>query len=435
LTSLVPLPMRIVVFGPGPVFKGGIANFSASLARALDVYPEAEVHMVSWTRQYPFFIPRDFVDRKSKHDFLEGSGVRLHYVADWNSPLSWHRTYRLIASLEPDMVIIQWYAPVQGIAVGYLSRKLVHHTSARVVFDMHYAHRYYHAPLYKFLTRFGVGKGHAYVVHSYKTACDVKELFPGEDFCLVEEPGALPEGQGKPVLKLFHPVYDLYVPDEQFDVAAQKQAWHLKEHVFLFFGFIYKYKGLHHLIRAFAELARTRQDVSLLIAGESAWQGENRKRHRSRFATWLMGGLKSWIRGSADDEAEYNPLGLIEELGISAQVCLVNEFIPNEEVHKYFQVSDAIVLFYEQPNSSGVESIAYNFRMPILATRVGHFNETVRDGFNGYLCDLDDPQSMVQVLEKSLIHPIQRENVWRASQALSWQTYVRSLLESMGMKP
>ena len=427
--------MRIVVFGPGPIFKGGIANFSASLARSLDASDEVEVHMVSWTQQYPFFIPRDFVDRKSKSDFLENSSVRVHYVTNWNNPLSWYRTAELVAGLNPDMVIIQWYAPVQGIPIGFIVRRLISKTTAKVVFDMHYAHRYYHTTLYKYLTRFGVGKGTAYVVHSYKTACDVKELFPKLEFSLVEEPGHKPEGHGKPILKLFHPVYDMFVPDIQFDVAAQKEKWHLQQNVFLFFGFIYKYKGLHHALRAFAELCKTRSDVSLLIAGESAWQGENKKRRRNPISTWLMGGIKSWILGRTDEEAEYNPLALIAELGISDKVLLVNEFIPSEEVHRYFQVSDAIVLFYEQPNSSGVESIAYNFRLPILATRMGHFTETVKDGFNGYLCSLDDPQSLVQVMEKSIVHPIARENVERASNSLSWNVYVRSLLDSMGILP
>lgn len=424
--------MRIVVFGPGPIFKGGIANFSASLARALDVCDDVEVHMVSWTQQYPSFIPRDFVDRKSKNDFLENSNIRVHYVTSWNNPFSWNRTYKLIAGLNPDMVIFQWYAPVQGIPVGYIVRRLVRMTAVKVVFDMHYAHRYYHTPLYKALTRYGVGKGMAYLVHSYKTACDVKELFPKVSFSLVEEPGQKPEGRGKPILKLFHPVYDMFVPDPLFDISAQKDALRLQKHVFLFFGFIYKYKGLHHLLRAFADLCKTRSDVSLLIAGESAWQGDNKKRRRSRFSTWLMGEVKSWILGRVDDEGGYNPLALIDELGISDKVVLINEFIPNEEVHKYFEVSDAIVLFYEQANSSGVESIAYNFRMPILATRMGHFSETVKDGYNGYLCSLDEPQTLVQVLEKSIVHPIARENVERASNTLSWKNYAQSVLDSLG---
>jgi hypothetical protein len=48
---------RIVTFGPGPRFKGGIANYNTSLARALDRRGDVEVHIVSWTQQYPAIIP------------------------------------------------------------------------------------------------------------------------------------------------------------------------------------------------------------------------------------------------------------------------------------------------------------------------------------------------------------------------------------------
>lgn len=66
-----------------------------------------------------------------------------------------------------------------------------------------------------------------------------------------------------------------------------------------------------------------------------------------------------------------------------------NQFIPNEDVHKYFQVSDCVVLYYLTATPSGIESLSYNFDLPILATRVGHFPETIEEGVNGYLADED----------------------------------------------
>ena len=44
---------RIVCFGPGPRFKGGIANYNTSLAKTLDSSTDHEIHIVSWTQQYP----------------------------------------------------------------------------------------------------------------------------------------------------------------------------------------------------------------------------------------------------------------------------------------------------------------------------------------------------------------------------------------------
>src|SRR5665648_802534 len=87
---------KIVVFGPGPKFKGGIANYNTSLAKTFDKLHVAEIHIVSWTQQYPAIIPRDFIDRSSKTDLLEGTNIKVHYITNYNSPFSWNATAKLI---------------------------------------------------------------------------------------------------------------------------------------------------------------------------------------------------------------------------------------------------------------------------------------------------------------------------------------------------
>lgn len=82
---------------------------------------------------------------------------------------------------------------------------------------------------------------------------------------------------------------------------------------------------------------------------------------------------KSLLLKQSENEQDYNPLTLIDELNLKNQVTIINRFIPNEEVPKYFQVSDCIVLYYLTATPSGVESLSYNFNLPVLATRVGHF--------------------------------------------------------------
>jgi len=95
----------IVCFGPGPMFKGGIANYNTSLAKAFDCIENTEVHIVSWTQQYPAIIPRDYIDRKSKVDQLAGTGIKVHYLTNYNNPATWSATVKLIESLHPNKVI------------------------------------------------------------------------------------------------------------------------------------------------------------------------------------------------------------------------------------------------------------------------------------------------------------------------------------------
>ena len=417
---------KIVVFGPGPGFKGGIANFNISLAKAFAMLDDTETHIVSWTSQYPFFIPRDFIDDKSQTELLEKNGVTVHYTMNYNRFQTWQQTYDIIAEINPDFVIFQWSNPIQAFPITYLIRQIKANTTSRVIVDLHFCNRKEYAKTVKWLTRYAIKYADAYVVHSYKTACEVKELFMDVNFHLIEGFDNLADNTDKPILKLYHPMYDMYTPDPAFDVAAQKERLHLRKYVFLFFGFIIKYKGLHHAIAAFAELAKNRDDVSLLIVGESSWQAP-RDRKRDRLKRIFSRRLRAQFVSRRENELHYRPLEMIDQLGIRDKVTVVNEFVPNEDVHKYFQVSDAIVLFYDTATASGVESIACNFNIPIVATRVGHFPETVKESVTGFLANPDDIASMTEAMLNIIEQPITTENIEAAYKSMSWENYARSV--------
>src|SRR3989339_748669 len=110
------------------------------------------------------------------------------------------------------------------------------------------------------------------------------------------------------------------------------------------------------------------------------------------------------------------------------QVVVVNRYVGNEEVPKYFQVADCNVLFYLVATPSGVESIAYNFKLPTLATRVGHFPETIKHGYNGYLAEPDNIDSMYNVMKEFLNNPIPTERVAEQAAHMSWENYAKAIL-------
>jgi glycosyltransferase involved in cell wall biosynthesis len=417
----------IVCFGPGPMFKGGIANYNTSLAKAFEKFPNTEVHIVSWTQQYPAIIPRDFIDRKSKTNQLEGTNITVHYITNYNNPKTWLDTYQLIKNLKPVKVIFQWAISIQGIPLGYISRKLKKHEEIEVFFDLHFVIQKEGSSLDARLTKYGISAAKSYIVHALKTANELKQLFPDRTFELIER-GAPISGKGQKVLKLYHPVYDMFSPDPNFDIEKFKTQYGLKKHVFLFFGFIRKYKGLHNVIQAFAKLAETRDDVSLLIVGESFWNTLDNSKLSTRIKNITFGLAKSIFLKKQDDERNYNPLELIDKLNLKDKVYTNIEFVPNEEVHRYFQVSDNIMLYYLTATPSGIESIAYNFNMPMLATRVGHFSETIQDGYNGYLAEPNNLESMTTVMAKSIDKPINRAHVAETSKNMSWENYAAEIL-------
>ena len=100
------MPKTIVCFGPGPMFKGGISNYNTSLAKALEKQPDTDIHIVSWTQQYPAIVPREFVDKSSKADLLEGTNINVTYLTNYNNPASWYKTAKFIKELKAEKIII-----------------------------------------------------------------------------------------------------------------------------------------------------------------------------------------------------------------------------------------------------------------------------------------------------------------------------------------
>ncbi len=418
---------KIVCFGPGPKFKGGISNYNTSLAKTFDKNPDNEVHIVSWTNQYPSIIPREFVDSSSKSDFLEGTRIQVSYLTNYNNPLSWRRTAKFIQSLKPDKVIFQWAISIQGLPMGSIAEWLRTHSDAEIIFDLHFVVQKEGSTIDEYFTKMGIRHAETYITHAYKTVNELKSLFPGKKLSVTES-GDRVSGDKTTVIKLFHPVYDLYQPDPDFDVKAFKAKLGLKKNVFLYFGFIRKYKGLHNAIKAFKKVSEQRDDVSFLICGEEFWATLDTSKFTTKLKRALFGIAQKLFLKNKESEQDYRPLSLVEELGLTDSVVVKNEFIPNEDVHKYFQVSDCSILYYLTATPSGVESLTYNFELPILATDVGHFPETIRDGFNGYLAEPENIDSMASVMLKFLDSPLPPANVRASAADMSWDNYVAAIL-------
>jgi len=418
--------MKIVLFGPGPQFKGGIANYNTSLAKALDKLGH-EVHIVSWTQQYPAIIPRDFIDRKSKSDQLEGTNIKVTYITNYNNPATWNETVRFIKELGAEKVIFQWAIAIQGLPIGYICRKLKKQTKAEVIIDLHLVIQKEASSIDKYFSKYGLKVADTYLAHAYKTVDELKETFPQYSYSVTEDGKRTSDKNQKNVIKLYHPIYDMFKPNPNFNVEEEKAKLGLKKHVLCFFGFIRKYKGLHQTIEAFKILADKRDDVSLMVVGESFWNTLDQNKLSTRIKNVLFKTAKSIFLKNSDNEQNYRPLELIDQLNLKDKVYVMNEFVPNEDVHKYFQLSDAIILYYLTATPSGVESISYNFKLPVLATKVGHFPETIIHGYNGYLAEDRDVNSMAEEMNRMIEHPIDREHVAETASKLSWENYAKAI--------
>jgi len=65
--------------------------------------------------------------------------------------------------------------------------------------------------------------------------------------------------------------------------------------------------------------------------------------------------------------------------------------------------------------------------LPVICTSVGGNPELVKDGYNGYLAEPENIDSMAEAMLKSIEKPIPRENVAETSQDFSWKNYAKTI--------
>ena len=116
-----------------------------------------------------------------------------------------------------------------------------------------------------------------------------------------------------------------------------------RQHI-LFFGNIKPYKGVDILVHAGLDLARTREDFHITIAGKPfmALDGLHRE---------------------------------IEEAGAGAFFSVIPRYLSEQELADTIARSDIIVFPYREIDASGAFSCATQFGRPIIATDIGAFSE------------------------------------------------------------
>lgn len=331
------------MIGPVYPFKGGISHYTGAMAKNLT--KDFEVFTVSYKMQYPKLL------FKSEQRDFDNDTFKVHdtkYLVNTANPFNWINSARKIKKLKPDYIIMQWWHPYFSpcyTGLSMLTRKIPK------IFVCHNVFPHERFPLDRFLTRTVLRKGKAYITHSAMDAEDLKEIVAVPNY----ETTVLPVHNSFKMKNLTKPQARLAA-----DVAEDKK-------ILLFFGFVRDYKGLRHIINAMPEIVKYDSNIRLMIVGE----------FRS-------------------DKEHY--LEQIKNLGVGDNIDIVDGYIPDSGIEKYFAASDLIVLPYESATQSGIVQIAYGFEKPVIATNVGGLPEVIADGKTGYIVEPKNPKALAEAV-------------------------------------
>lgn len=348
-----------VIIGPVPPYRAGIAYCTKKLAEELG----AEV--ISFSRQFP----RSLYPGSSDIDeTLPRFDAR--FLLDIINPITWIRTGLLLRREKPDAVIFVWWVWVW--ALPYLTILALLPRRTRVLLQCHNIGDKEPAAWKRWLTNRVLNRGDVLVVHAKSEADDARKR------------------TSKPIVETFLPVHELggAIPSR---ADARKQLG-LTGNVALFFGHVRPFKGLDIALRAWPML---RERVTLVVAGEAWWKGEEEYRQ-------LAKGLDN--------------------------VRLEFRFIPDSEIARYFAASDVVLAPYRIEAQSGVALTAFHFARPVIATTVGGLPEIIKEGANGLLVEPENPAALAKAIDAFFARD-DRESMERHAAAsarkYSWTEYGR----------
>lgn len=329
--------MKILLAGPAWPYRGGIAEFSNRLAREF-INEGHDAEIFTFTVQYPGFL---FPGKTQFTDSQPPEGLKIERAINSINPFNWLSTGRRIKKLQPDILLLRFWLPFMGPALGTIARiaRSNHTTKVICIFDNVVPHekRPGDIPLTKYFVRSIDGA----VVMAWSVREDIK-VFRNDI----------------PVMVNPHPIFDNYGTSVTRNAALASLKLSPDNEYLLFFGFIRAYKGLDILIKAMADNRLKSRNIVLLVAGEFY---EDSKPYRE----------------------------MVREMGLEDKVLFYDRFIRNEEVSSFFSAAAIVVQPYKSATQSGVTQIAYNFEKPMLVTGVGGLREIVPDKKCGYVVEPD----------------------------------------------
>jgi len=322
----------VVIIGPAHPLRGGLATFNQRLAKEFQ-QQGYDCSIFSFSLQYPSFL---FPGKTQFSNEPPPADLKIHSVINSINPFNWIKVGNWLRYKKPDIIVVRFWLPFMGPALGTILRKVRKNKHTKIICIVDNVIPHEHRPGDKGFTKYFLKSCDAFITMSEKVMNDLRKF-----------------EKNKPVKLIQHPLYDTFGEIISKEEAREKLKINNEELIILFFGFIRKYKGLDILLDAMKILTQNPR------LNDSVGQAKSEIRN-----------LKLMIAGEFyEDEKPYREQ--IEKLGISENLILRTDFIPDSEVKYYLCAADAVVQPYRNATQSGVTPLAYHFEKPMIVTNVG----------------------------------------------------------------
>ena len=324
---------KLTFFSALPPFRGGIAQFSEQLRKA--IAKVRDVESFTFRHQYPNFL------FPGQSQFEENQPV-FHFPRIVSTFRPWTYLTALVSlrKSKGNVFITSYWMSFFGPMMGFWARFLPKKTVKIALIHNLVPHekRFFDNPF----NRFFLSHYDGFIVLSESVKHAV----------LAQKPGALTR-----VLK--HPSYQQFGKKVDKDQARQEIGIDVTKKTVLFFGLIRDYKGLDILLEAFSVLDDSFQ---LLIAGE------------------VYGERKAY--------------DVLIQQSKNKQIYFFDQFIPSQQVQFYFSASDLCVLPYRTATQSGIKAMCDAFQLPVLVSQVGGLSEEIAENENGFIIQDMSPDAL-----------------------------------------
>ena len=368
---------KVIIIGPAYPYRGGIANFNNSLAKAFKKSGN-EVEVISFKLQYPSFL---FPGKTQYESSDPPEDIIITDLINSVNPLNWVSVAKTINKKKPDYVIIRYWLPFMAPCLGTIARLLQKKIKILAITDNIIPHE----------KRFG----DFYLTKYFVSACDA---FLTLSASVLDELSQFTNSEKKKFVP--HPIYDTFGKKLDKERAKKNLKLNFEDNYLLFFGFVRKYKGLDLMLQAMSDKRIKDLGVKLIVAGEFY------------------------------DNVDYY-LDLMKELDIEKNIILRSDFIDEKDVKNYFCASDMITQTYRTATQSGVTQIAYHFERPMLVTNVGGLAEIVPHKKVGYVTS-QSPKEIADAIEDFYLNKREKEfekNTSFEKMRFSWQSVVNAIEE------